>query len=142
MWVLRIEMCFFLLPKTFSLKRQIALYSPSPRQWQWQWWRRVLESGRGADLKVTGAGYEDASLCWRSSNEHLLRWWFFLLKVSQLFFLFISECLKALKTKKFRCFTLLEILKWTFAMVRIFCWSFPSFSINFWMFKSIKNKKV
>ena len=34
----------------------------------------ILESGRGADLKVTGAGYEDASLCWRFSNEHLLRW--------------------------------------------------------------------
>ena len=25
------------------------------------------------DLKVTGRGYEDASLGWRSANEHLLR---------------------------------------------------------------------
>ena len=38
------------------------------------WWKRALYPGGQVGLKVTGAGYEDASLRWRSSNEHLLRW--------------------------------------------------------------------
>ena len=36
--------------------------------------RGFISWGAAAGLKVTVGGYEDASLRWRSSNEHLLRW--------------------------------------------------------------------